>query len=166
MATQNIQLKDGNGNLLIPKTDAAVVNFVDSTKTDHVLAEKIDELTMKKVSIDFTDFNPTSMTSASTNKWGGAYTGIFVPVNAGEIYELYYANVTGIIIPLKVLTFGIDSSYANNIATGYSTRVIIQQNTKYLFTVPSDCTVLYIQATSGQGNILPTMYPRARPLAS
>lgn len=158
MATQNIQLKDGNGNLLMPKTDAAVVNFTDPTETDHVLAEKIDELTMKKVSIDFTGFNTTSMTSASTNIWGGAYTGIFVPVNAGEIYELYYTNVTGIIIPLKVLTFGTNKSYANNIATGYSTRVIIQQNTKYLFTVPSDCTVLYIQATSGQGNILPTMY--------
>lgn len=121
-----------------------------------------------KTPVDLTTLNEVQVNSSPNKTWGNSYKGKFLPVKAGEVYDITTHSVTlpAIIIPLKNCAFKNSTSYASNIATGYSDRITITAGTTLRLTIPTDCTTLYLQTTLSSGDITPIVVKveQAQPL--
>ena len=124
----------------------------------NVIEEIVENGEYIRTTIDLSHLNKASVNSTTTKFWGNAYNGIFLPVKAGEVYEIVpQSGFSQILIPLKTCAFKNGVSYANNIATGYSDRVVIAVGDTLTMTIPSDCTTLYLQTKLGGGDCMPTV---------
>ena len=164
-AQENEQtIQDIVNNLAVVQTTGQSTSSVMSQKAvtdslDNVQGalDEVAEGMVHKQIIDLTDFSAAHVNSHPQKYWGNQYYGKFLPVNAGEQYVITAGTYATYIIPLKKCTFVVNASYANNIATGYTDRITLLSGNSVTINVPSDCECLYIQTTTQNGDITPSI---------
>lgn len=145
MATQNIQLKDGNGNLLMPKTGAEIVDVQFNAQTKP-LSDRLDE--MKFIHpVDVASgtrangyVNTNGKWATNTSTYGviidiSAYRGLRMVVQKGTGNSLYRIAF----LKTYVSTNNAIVDYASNSSLEAQT-----DNNPHEYTIPYDCTYLYV----------------------
>lgn len=124
--------------------------------TTHVVSsDGIARVTERKEMVKLTNY-PFSLNTSPQKVWGKTYTGIFIPVVGGDEYE-FISSSTLILLPLKALSYANEKSYESNIATGYSDR-IVETGGYYKMTIPSDCTVVFVQTSASGWSEVPQVF--------
>ena len=142
-----------NNELVWPKRYTGI-----GGNTDGWMSQLASLDLLNKETIDLSNINEIGYSTDPSKKWVNTYKGKFIPVAARELYLIStQESKPAIILPLKVLTFANNTSYASNIASGFSDRVVVSQDSRYFIEIPSDCHCLYLQTTISGGDITPVV---------
>lgn len=146
---------DSLGTIDYPKSVEKILTADDQHKwtITHTISSEV---------VDTTNYNLIGLSTGANKKWENTYKGFVIPVNAGEVYDIIpNENTQAIILPLNKFTWELNVSYADDIASGYSDRVVIPIGVTYTFVVPSDCVCLYVQTiVAGPTDSTPTIIKR------
>lgn len=141
-------------------SDIEVVQTLGQSTSDvmsqKAVTDKLIKVVEKDIQITAANMQAVGLSTDPSKKWKSTYTSNFYPVNGGEEYSITAKDdKVCIFVLLKTFYFKLDASYANNIATGFTDRVVVTAGTTYKLTIPDDCTCLCVQATAGTGDITP-----------
>ena len=117
--TKDIQLKDGNGNLLMPKSDAEQTTYdndistLTSTDVQGAIDEVVDEIYGESDFVDATDLYTTA-------NWSLTRVNVNTETNIGTVINGSSGAYSNVLLPRGVISIKFKTTYANTIVREFS----------------------------------------------
>lgn len=161
MATKNIQLKDGNGDLLMPKTDAKIVDYEsESTLISATsLQDAADSVLSGNIQIDFTTPNGIGYLHPHSRKWviddleRRHY--VIPSMNCGKVLVTASNDFNTLIYFLRSYTTPVNNDSAD-FTTCPQQLCLVEKGTSATLDVPYDCNYIVISGKNSYQLLIPS----------